>query len=67
MKKSITAPWKLVAVALLVGSVWIGGMAACKLLERGFEPPVFVSANCDGADEHNKPLLEFVRERIRGL
>ncbi len=29
MKKSVTAPWKLVAVALLVGSVWIGGMAAC--------------------------------------
>jgi Do/DeqQ family serine protease len=29
MKKSITAPWKLVAVALLVGSAWIGGMAAC--------------------------------------
>lgn len=45
----------------------ISGMAACKLLARGFEPPVFLSANCDGADEHNKPLLDFVRERIRGI
>jgi uncharacterized phosphosugar-binding protein len=45
----------------------ISGMAARLLLERGFDPPVFVSANCDGADERNRPLLDFLRERIRGM
>lgn len=45
----------------------ISGMAARKLSECGLEPPVFASANCDGADEHNQPLLEFARKRIRGL
>lgn len=45
----------------------ISGMAARKLLDRGFEPPVFMSANCDGADERNQTLLDFLRERIRGL
>jgi uncharacterized phosphosugar-binding protein len=45
----------------------ISGMAARLLLERGFDPPVFVSANCDGADERNRPLLDFLRERIRGI
>lgn len=45
----------------------ISGMAARKLIESGFDPPVFVSANCDGADERNRPLLDFLRERIRGL
>lgn len=45
----------------------ISGMAARKLIESGFDPPVFASANSDGADERNRPLVEFLRERIRGL
>lgn len=45
----------------------ISGMAAEKILEKGIEPPVFLSANLDGADEHNQPLLDFMRTRIRGL
>jgi uncharacterized phosphosugar-binding protein len=45
----------------------ISGMTAQLLLERGFDPPVFTSANCDGADERNRPLLDFQRERIRGM
>jgi uncharacterized phosphosugar-binding protein len=45
----------------------ISGMAARKLLERRFDPPVFLSANYDGADEQNQRLLEFMRRRIRGL
>jgi uncharacterized phosphosugar-binding protein len=45
----------------------ISGMAAQKILERGSEPPVFLSANLDGADEHNRKLLDFMRSRIRGL
>jgi serine protease Do len=29
MKRSVTASWKLFAVAFLAGAFWIGGMAAC--------------------------------------
>jgi len=34
------------------------------LLDRGIEPPVFVSANIDGADERNARLLGEYRERV---
>jgi uncharacterized phosphosugar-binding protein len=34
------------------------------LLERGFEPPVFLSANLDGADEKNRQMLEQYKDRI---
>jgi uncharacterized phosphosugar-binding protein len=34
------------------------------LLDRGVTPPVFISANLDGGDEHNQRLLEQNRERI---
>ena len=34
------------------------------LLARGVEAPVFLSANLDGADEHNARLLEQFRSRI---
>lgn len=37
------------------------------LTKRGFAPPVFVSANVDGGDEHNERLLARYRGRIRGL
>ncbi len=42
-------------------------LAAEELLRRGAEPPVFVSANLDGADQRNARLVEFLRTRIRGL
>ncbi|MDP4085182.1 MAG: SIS domain-containing protein [Bacillota bacterium] len=32
--------------------------------DNGFEPPVFLSGNVDGADEHNRRLVEKYRERI---
>jgi len=35
-----------------------------RLVERGIEPPVFVSANLDGGDERNARLLAENRERI---
>ncbi|HEY3398450.1 MAG TPA: SIS domain-containing protein [Armatimonadota bacterium] len=34
------------------------------LVERGLEPPVFVSANLPGGDEHNQRLLAENRDRI---
>ncbi|MHB8996175.1 MAG: sugar isomerase domain-containing protein [Armatimonadota bacterium] len=35
-----------------------------KLMERGVTPPVFLSANLPGGDEHNARLLEGNRNRI---
>jgi len=37
------------------------------LVERGMEPPVFVSANLPGGDEHNAKLLAEYRDRIHYL
>jgi len=38
-----------------------------KLIGRGLTPPVFVSANLDGGDEHNARLLSENRHRIHYL
>lgn len=34
------------------------------MIERGYAPPVFLSGNIDGADEHNNTLIERYRARI---
>jgi len=34
------------------------------LLDRGIAPPVFISANLDGGDEHNALLLQENKDRI---
>ncbi|MFD0870064.1 SIS domain-containing protein [Paenibacillus residui] len=34
------------------------------MAEQGYEPPVFLSGNIDGADDHNNALIERYRERI---
>lgn len=35
-----------------------------QVLEAGFDPPVFLSANIDGADERNQRMLEECKDRI---
>jgi len=45
----------------------IVALATQELLDRGFDPPVFASANVDAGDAKNQALLRFLRERIRGL
>jgi uncharacterized phosphosugar-binding protein len=41
--------------------------AMAKLLEMGITPPVYVSANIPGGDEHNRKILSRYRDRIRFL
>lgn len=41
--------------------------AARILFDRGVRPPVFMSANVDQGDSWNAPLIDFLRQRIRGL
>lgn len=45
----------------------IMSQAASELIARGVRPPVFVSANVDNGDASNAPLLEMMRQRVRGL
>jgi uncharacterized phosphosugar-binding protein len=42
-------------------------LAVQELIDRNFDPPVFASANVDNGDTKNQMLLEFLRERVRGL
>ncbi|MFB6466388.1 SIS domain-containing protein [Cytobacillus sp. Hz8] len=54
----------------VVGAVIINAILAeaVKILaDKGIEPPVFLSGNIDGADEHNLRLVERYRERITVL
>ena len=51
----------------VVGAVIINAILAetVKILaDSGIEPPVFLSGNIDGADEHNQRMVEKYRERI---
>lgn len=34
------------------------------MADNGFEPPIFLSGNIDGADEHNQQLIEKYQRRI---
>ena len=38
--------------------------AITRMADAGFEPPVFLSGNIDGSDDHNHRLVEKYRERI---
>lgn len=38
-----------------------------RLQQRGIEPPVFLSANLDGGDAHNRTLMERYRDRLTYL
>jgi len=38
--------------------------AAQDMLDKGIEPPVFMSGNLDGGNEYNAPLLKKYRDRV---
>ena len=58
-------PTSLLAGAYLINSL------VCRVVElflaQGFTPPVYLSANVPGGDEHNQELEARYRGRIRGL
>jgi uncharacterized phosphosugar-binding protein len=58
-------PTSLLAGAYLINSL------ACRVVElflaQGLTPPVYLSANVPGGDEHNQELEARYRGRIRGL
>jgi uncharacterized phosphosugar-binding protein len=63
-------PGKVAPTSFLAGSYLINSLV-CRVvelyLEHGLTPPVYLSANLPGGDEHNQALEAKYRGRIRGL
>jgi uncharacterized phosphosugar-binding protein len=56
------APTSTVVGAVILNAIFA---EAIKIMaDKGFEPPIFLSGNIDGADEHNNKLVEQYRGRI---
>ncbi|UJF27505.1 SIS domain-containing protein [Planococcus sp. 107-1] len=54
----------------VVGAVILNAIfaeAIQMMADNGFEPPIFLSGNVDGADKHNQLLIDQYRERIELL
>lgn len=56
------APTSTVVGAVILNSIFAESIKI--MADNGFEPPVFLSGNIDGADRHNKKLVERYQERI---
>ncbi|MGH7427993.1 MAG: sugar isomerase domain-containing protein [Candidatus Methylomirabilaceae bacterium] len=58
-------PTSLLAGAFIVNSIVCGVVE--RFVARGLSPPIYLSANLPGGDEHNRRLEAKYRERIRLL
>jgi uncharacterized phosphosugar-binding protein len=58
-------PTSTIAGALIVDAIMAQTME--NLVKRGVAPPVFISANIDGGDEHNKKVFAKYQKFIKGL
>lgn len=60
-------PVKTAPTSTAIGAVLVNAIAARaieRMLEAGFEPPVFLSANLDGGDEHNRRMMSAFQDNI---
>jgi uncharacterized phosphosugar-binding protein len=61
---------RVAPTSLLMGSFIINSLV-CRVVElflgEGLTPPVYLSANLPGGDEHNRTLADKYRGRIRDL
>ncbi|GBC92074.1 hypothetical protein HRbin15_00537 [bacterium HR15] len=60
-------PQRVAPVSTVLGAAILNAIVAeaCALLmERGIQPPVFMSANLEGGDEHNARLMSRYRGRV---
>ena len=63
-------PGRSCATSTIAGAMIVNMMMAQtveNLVKRGIKPPVFISANIDGADEHNKKVFAKYQHLIKGL
>jgi uncharacterized phosphosugar-binding protein len=63
--------WAAVGPTSLLAGAYIIHSLACRVVElflaQGLTPPIYLSANVPGGDEHNRELEAKYRGRIRGL
>jgi len=60
-------PQAVSPVSTVLGAAILNAIVAeacALLLERGIQPPVFISANLEGGDEHNARLMNRYRGRV---
>ncbi|MCL2512452.1 MAG: SIS domain-containing protein [Oscillospiraceae bacterium] len=57
-----TAPTSTIAVAAIINSITAESVGL--FVEKGLEPPVFMSANLDGGDEYNAKMMEKYKDKI---
>ncbi|MED4125903.1 sugar isomerase domain-containing protein [Halalkalibacterium halodurans] len=56
------APTSTVVGATILNSMF--AEAIKRMADNGYEPPIFLSGNIDGADDHNQLLIERYQKRI---
>lgn len=64
----VAAPFS--PTSTVIGAAMLNGMIAeaiKRMVDDGFEPPIFLSGNISGADDHNKKLIQKYSERIELL
>ncbi len=57
------SPSSTVIGAAILNAIFAEAIAI--MAENNFEPPVFLSGNIEGADEHNRQLIDKYRERVK--
>lgn len=60
-------PVPFAPTSTVIGAVILNGIfaeAIVMMTDQGYEPPVFLSGNIDGADERNRQLIAHYRDRI---
>lgn len=63
-------PGRICATSTIAGAMIVNMIIAQtieNLIKRGIEPPVFISANVEGGDEHNKKVFKKYQKFIKGL
>jgi len=63
-------PGRICATSTIAGALIVDMIIAQtvqNLMDRGITPPVFISANVDGGDEHNKRIFAKYQRNIKGL
>lgn len=61
------SPVPFTPTSTVIGAAILNGILAeaiAVMIEQGYEPPVYLSGNIDGADDHNGRLVERYRDRI---
>jgi uncharacterized phosphosugar-binding protein len=61
-------PEKVAPTSTVIGAAILNALVAetvSEFINRGMIPPVFVSANMEGGDEHNARMLEEYKDNIK--